>query len=197
MLPIGFKGRNWAAAIGTNFKHSLPHNSIFFDDKDISALVPNHFFMESSSKDLRNELISKIDLSFPDIVQRSTRFDFKNYLCEDILVKVDRASMLNSLEMRAPFLDKDVIHFAYKYIPSSLKANSNLRKIILQKLARKILPPNYDSSRKQGFSIPLKSWLKTPEWKELINTYLLASDCIFSTNQIKNSMLSRDRLFKQ
>lgn len=185
MLPIGFKGRNWAAAIETNFKHSLPHNSIFFDDKDISALIPNHYFMESSSKDLRNKLISKINLSFPDIVQRSTRFDFKNYLCEDILVKVDRASMLNSLEMRAPFLDKDVINFAYKYIPSSLKANSNFRKIILQKLARKILPPNYDSSRKQGFSIPLKSWLRTPEWKELINTYLLASDCIFCTNQIK------------
>ncbi|WP_258004404.1 asparagine synthase C-terminal domain-containing protein, partial [Cylindrospermopsis raciborskii] len=47
-----------------------------------------------------------------DLLQRATRMDFNNYLAEDILVKVDRASMLNSLEVRAPFLDRSLIEFA-------------------------------------------------------------------------------------
>ena len=182
LLPIGFKGRNWASSLNTDFDKSLPHNTIFFDDEDIKNLLNEEYISDIDSKKVRNTLIGS---KYKDIVQRSTRFDFKNYLCEDILVKVDRASMLNSLEMRSPFLDKDVINFAYKYIPSSLKANSRERKIILQKLSKKILPSNYDSSRKQGFSIPLKNWLQTPQWKELISTYLLDKDSTFNKKEVE------------
>ena len=62
--------------------------------------------------------------------------DFENYLSEDILVKVDRASMANSLEMRAPFLDKKIIEFSFGKVPSYLKASCNDRKILLKKLAK-------------------------------------------------------------
>lgn len=63
--------------------------------------------------------------------------DFENYLVEDILVKVDRASMLNSLEIRAPFLDYRLIEFAFSEIPSSLKATKNQKKILLKKICTK------------------------------------------------------------
>ena len=195
ILPIGFKGRNWAASLGTDFTNSLPHNTIFFDDDDINKLISTEYFNGCNSKFIRNKSISNIDQNTLDIVQRSTRFDFKNYMCEDILVKVDRASMLNSLEMRSPFLDKDVIDFAFKHVPSSLKADTNNRKIILKELAKKILPPGYDSSRKQGFSIPLKNWLKTPEWKDLIHSYLLADKCIFNKKEIKKILSLQDMGF--
>ena len=76
-----------------------------------------------------------------DAVQRITRFDFANFMAEDILVKVDRASMLNSLEIRSPFLDVSVIEFAYRKVPSKLKATSLDRKILLKKLASRLLPP--------------------------------------------------------
>ena len=61
--------------------------------------------------------------------------DFENYLAEDILVKVDRASMLNSLEVRAPLLDYRVIEFAFGRVPSELKATVSGRKLLLKKLA--------------------------------------------------------------
>ena len=66
--------------------------------------------------------------------------DFYNYLAEDILVKIDRAGMLNSLELRSPFLDYRVIEFAYRDVPSYLKASINSKKILLKELAGKILP---------------------------------------------------------
>ena len=91
--------------------------------------------------------------------------DFMNYLPEDILVKVDRASMANSLEIRAPFLDHKLIEYAFKEVPSHLKANTFERKIILKHLARKLLPKSFDFKRKQGFSIPINNWLKSGNFR--------------------------------
>jgi len=88
--------------------------------------------------------------------------DFRSYLPEDILVKVDRAAMLCSLEVRAPFLDRRVIEFAYERIPSRLQATLQDRKILLKRLAKRLLPPDLDIDRKQGFTIPISKWL-TPD----------------------------------
>jgi len=95
--------------------------------------------------------------------------DFRSYLPEDILVKVDRAAMLSSLEVRAPFLDQRVVEFAYRRVPNKLRVNAQERKILLKRLARRLLPPDLDIDRKQGFTIPISKWL-TPEilqtWQE-------------------------------
>jgi asparagine synthase (glutamine-hydrolysing) len=66
--------------------------------------------------------------------------DFENYLAEDILVKVDRASMLHSLDIRTPFLDHRLIEFAFGKVPSRLKATESDRKILLKELAARVLP---------------------------------------------------------
>ena len=63
-----------------------------------------------------------------ELLQRATRMDFANYLPEDILVKVDRSSMLNSLEVRSPLLDYRIIEFAFGRVPSRLKPSSGQRK---------------------------------------------------------------------
>lgn len=107
------------------------------------------------------------------LLQRAMRVDFESYLSEDILVKVDRASMLHSLEVRAPMLDVEVIEFAYTKIPSGLGATTASRKILLKRLASRLLPPNFDLMRKQGFSIPLASWLRTGRWLEYFRDVLL------------------------
>ena len=112
----------------------------------------------------------------PDLLQRATRMDFTNYLVEDILVKVDRASMLNSLEVRAPLLDYRLIEFAFGKVPSHLKATANDKKILLKKLTARVLPLNFDRQRKQGFSIPLADWLKAGEFRDLFRSVLLDSE---------------------
>jgi len=85
--------------------------------------------------------------------------DMDLYLPNDILVKVDRMSMKNSLEVRAPFLDPDVINFSYR-IPLSMKIKGMNQKYILKKVALKYLPPEIVFRKKHGFMIPLTQGLK-------------------------------------
>ena len=106
-----------------------------------------------------------------DLLDRATRMDFENYLAEDILVKVDRASMLNSLEVRAPLLDYRIIEFAFGRVPDRLRATSTERKILLKMLARRLLPAALDIQRKQGFSLPLNRWFKG-EWGDYLRDVL-------------------------
>jgi len=99
--------------------------------------------------------------------------DFQNYFAEDILVKVDRASMLNSLEVRAPLLDYRIIELAFGRVPSRLKATANSRKILLKKLCERVLPSGFNRQRKQGFSIPLAHWLRRGPWLDYFKDVLL------------------------
>ena len=109
--------------------------------------------------------------------------DFQHYLREDILVKTDRASMLNSLELRSPMLDQHVMEFAFN-LDSKLKVSSNRKKIILNELARKILPDKFALNRKQGFSIPLNQWLQKGEWLEYFKSILLDTGSIYKESVV-------------
>ena len=85
--------------------------------------------------------------------------DFCGYMPDDVLVKVDRASMAVSLESRAPFLDKRIIEFALS-LPFDLKIKNNKSKWILRKILQKHIPDNLIERPKTGFGIPLARWLR-------------------------------------
>jgi len=85
--------------------------------------------------------------------------DLKTYLHDDILVKVDRMSMANSLEVRSPLLDHKLWHFLAR-IPSNLKIRGRERKYILKKTLEPILPRQILYRKKRGFVIPLKEWFR-------------------------------------
>jgi asparagine synthase (glutamine-hydrolysing) len=104
-------------------------------------------------------------------LRQSTALDFKTYLVDDILVKVDRASMLCSLEVRAPFLDPRLIDLAFRRVPDRLRATATERKTLPRRLAERLLPPTLDLTRKQGFSLPLASWFKG-DWGRYIESVL-------------------------
>lgn len=172
VLPLGFKGRNWLQSLAVDLKDGLPLIASYFDVRSRRQLMrPGHEW-QLVGEAIRARAIP----ATPDLLQRATRSDFENYLAEDILVKVDRASMLNSLEVRAPLLDYRVIEFAFGKVPSQLKTTFADRKILLKKLAARILPPQFDRHRKQGFSIPLASWLRQGPWKQFFRDVLLGSD---------------------
>ncbi len=100
--------------------------------------------------------------------------DLKTYLPGDILVKVDRMSMANSLEVRAPILDHNVIEFAAG-IPPDLKYNQGEMKYILKKTFHNILPDEIMYRKKMGFSVPLADWFRG-ELKEMASQCLFAKD---------------------
>lgn len=93
-----------------------------------------------------------------DLSKKMMLSDFHHYLADDILVKVDRASMLASLESRAPFLDHRLIEFAFS-LPSSWKIQPGRGKIILRDSLSQLLPAEILTRSKRGFSIPLRKWL--------------------------------------
>ncbi|RPI03513.1 MAG: asparagine synthase (glutamine-hydrolyzing), partial [Calditrichaeota bacterium] len=94
-----------------------------------------------------------------DPLDQQEYVDIKTYLVDDILVKVDRMSMAVSLEARVPFLDYRFVEFAAT-IPSSLRLQGKRTKHILKNAFRHILPPLILDRGKEGFSIPLKNWMK-------------------------------------
>lgn len=169
LLPTGFRGANWIEALNTDLKTQLPFMYAHFNNKEQKKLLqlnPNEL------SDIQMYWQNCVPES-TSLLSRSMRMDFLNYLPEDLLVKVDRAGMMNSLEIRAPFLDKHVVEFAFQYVPDSLKATERDRKIMLRRMARKLLPESFDFKRKQGFSLPLSSWLKKGVWREYFQDELL------------------------
>ncbi|MEO0270529.1 MAG: asparagine synthase (glutamine-hydrolyzing) [candidate division WOR-3 bacterium] len=98
---------------------------------------------------------------YPKNLNDLLRFDFKTYLSEDVLFKVDRASMAASLEVRAPFLDRRIIEFAFS-IDSNKKLKYFKTKVILKKLMKDKLPPEIIKRGKKGFGIPVAKWIKGP-----------------------------------
>jgi asparagine synthase (glutamine-hydrolysing) len=188
-LPVGFRGRNWLQALDIDLDTSLPVVSSYFDPALRKRLMSNYAPWNTVGE---KYLVSRVP-SVRNVVERATRFDFNNYLVEDILVKVDRASMLNSLEIRAPFLDKDVIEFAFGRVPSRLKATEVDKKIILKMLCSKVLPPEFDLQRKQGFSIPLAQWLKAGRLRQMFNDTLTSSDSVFNPKAVKSLLVGQDK----
>ena len=96
-------------------------------------------------------------------VDKTLEFYSRFYLQDDILTKVDRASMMVSLEVRAPFLDNDVVDFARR-VPHEYKYRNGTTKYLLKKAMEGVLPADIIYRRKKGFGVPLVRWLK--DWRE-------------------------------
>lgn len=191
-LPEGFAGSNirtWLIAAGSDLRNDLPPVTHLFDPKARQRLLCGLGSYRPAAERIRDEYMP----AQPDLLQRATRMDFSDYLPEDLLVKVDRASMLNSLEMRAPLLDYRVIEFAFGRVPSHLKATPHDKKIMLKRLGTRLLPPAFDTRRKQGFSIPLTAWLKEGPFRELFWDTLTASDCMFDKRATSALLEGQDR----
>lgn len=104
-----------------------------------------------------------------DHLSRILYTDIKTYLPGDILVKVDRMSMANSLETRAPLLDYRVVEYAAS-IPSKLKLKGNEKKFVLKDTFGRLLPDDILYRKKMGFSVPLADWLSS-ELRPLAKTF--------------------------
>lgn len=175
VLPDGTKGKKFLKTVGIDLTRHVPFYSAQFEIENRRSLLSSFKNWNFVAESIRNTRVPKI----PDPVQRVTRLDFENYMVEDILVKVDRASMLNSLEVRSPFLDHRLAEFAFGSVPSNLKATHEKRKILPKMLAKRILPSELELNRKQGFGIPLPSWLMGGEWRDKIEDVLMDDSTIF------------------
>jgi asparagine synthase (glutamine-hydrolysing) len=133
-------------------------------------------------------ITNTIPLELDDYLERAIYLDTVNYLPDDILVKVDRASMAASLETRIPFLDHRIVEFAWQ-LPLSLKIKEGKGKRLVRKVLDKYIPHELTERPKSGFSVPIADWLRGPlkEWAEdLLNPRLIKEQGVFNPEPIIN-----------
>lgn len=156
LLPEGTKGRNWLLSLRNGYLQKniwgTPYFDSFMRKKIFKNETLNRFNIEiEEPEQWKIELLGKA----AEDIDKLTRVDFFSYLPDDILAKVDRASMLNSLEIRAPWLDYRIIEFAFKKVPPKYKIHNGTLRFIQKRLAERLLPKTFNLDRKQGFSIPV------------------------------------------
>lgn len=121
-----------------------------------------------------------------DWLNRQLYADLQVYLADDILVKVDRMSMATSLETRAPFLDVGVMELAFS-MPGRFKIRNGERKWVLKRVLEGRVPPSILTRRKEGFSIPMKQWLRrelAPIMERLLSPERIARRGLFSPARV-------------
>ena len=159
------------------------HQQVFrwmspFSDNNISNLLNKEFTSEYSSKKEWDEILPKEKNTKDSSIDELSKIFEKLYLPNDILTKVDRASMYNGLEVRSPFLSKDIINFSHS-LPNKFKINNGETKFLLRHLSKNKLPKIISTRKKHGFAIPLAKMMRGP-LKEKIEDTLLSSSNIVS-----------------
>lgn len=184
-LPSHLKGYSIICGIGDDFNKISTSFDPLFRSAELELLFNKKYFTNLTIPEtaIHFDEITKIQ----DFFSRLSIGDFYSFLSEDVLVKVDRASMANSLEVRSPYLSKEIIEFAFTQLHSDLKLKDEIKKIILKNLGKEKLPHDFIYERKKGFSFPLGDLLLREDWKEFFEKKIknFESDIINKSHALK------------
>jgi len=146
------------------FKIMKSLSQVFSDDEVDELFAEN--VVELPTAHSSNELTA----DFYDPLSFMLAIDYQTYMVDDILQKVDRATMSVSLEGREPFLDQAIIEWAAT-LPNEYKYRNGVKKYILKEIVYKYIPKEIMERKKMGFGIPVEKWLQN-ELKDLVKEYL-------------------------
>ncbi|MEO6683134.1 MAG: asparagine synthase (glutamine-hydrolyzing) [Ginsengibacter sp.] len=177
LLPDSTKGKGLLYLLSQNKKHSYAHITTFSPKERNRLLHKNSLPVgKKNAEDFKTKILNKnIDY---DYITNLQYLDIQTYMVDNILTKVDRASMMNSLEVRVPFLDHKFAELSFK-IPLKMKFKMNVKKHILKKAMKNYLPEKILHQPKKGFGVPLSSWING-NLKEYVHDTLLSSRSLLS-----------------
>jgi asparagine synthase (glutamine-hydrolysing) len=138
--------------------------------------------------DIAKDLMQVFSFKGLTLAEKMMWQDTVNYMQNDILTKVDRASMAVSLETRVPFLDNEVFQLAWS-LPIEMKNFKGVSKYPLRKIVSKYVPDEIMNKPKSGFAVPIDSWLRGPlrDWaEELLSEKNLIETDLLDVKKIKN-----------
>ncbi|MDQ2921405.1 MAG: asparagine synthase (glutamine-hydrolyzing) [Acidobacteriota bacterium] len=158
-LSFDYKATKFVA--GAKYDRVARHHVWFgsFAPNEQEELLTAEVLRETDGDIYRDARLMWEECDSTDLVERMQSLDTRLYLAEDILTKVDRASMAVSLEVRAPFLDPRVAEFAAS-LPANYKLRGRKTKYILKRAIEGFVPPFVTSRGKKGFGVPVAEWLK-------------------------------------
>lgn len=158
-LPKQMKGRGYLMRAALPVNERYIGNAYIFREEEKARLLKRKVVKETRAL-LSDTYEEAGHLSAPEQMQT---VDLKYWLPGDILQKADRMSMAHSLELRVPFLDRDVFEMAKK-LPCRMKLCGHTTKYILRKAASDYLPGAASAKKKLGFPVPIRNWLKEDAW---------------------------------
>jgi asparagine synthase (glutamine-hydrolysing) len=158
-LSFDYKATRFIA--GTKYDPVARHHIWFgsFNPAEQKLLLTPEVISATDADVYRAARVMLAECDATDIVEQMQSLDTRLYLAEDILTKVDRASMAVSLEVRAPFLDHRVAEFVAS-LPANYKLRGRRTKYILKRAIKDLLPPFVARRGKKGFGVPVAEWLK-------------------------------------
>ena len=176
MLPDAMFGKGLTYYLSKDSKN-IGAYFCFWKDYERSSMYNRDFSELLNSyraEDEKLNLLSSVDYDF---LSKHQWLDINTFMVDDILTKVDIASMMNSLEVRVPILDHHVAELSFK-MPVELKMSGSDKKHIFKKSFEHLLPEEILTHQKQGFAVPMKSWFKN-DFREYAHEKLMYSKHLY------------------
>jgi len=163
------KGRNFLVRNGMPLYDHYIGQAFIMDNEEANNLLSNGYKSDITYQDIIKDTLEKVK-DKPEIIQKMY-LDMKYWLPYDILLKADKMTMANSLELRVPFLDKEVFKMSSK-IPTKFLIKDNLTKYAFRKAANEKIPEEWSKRKKLGFLVPFREWIKEEKYYNLVkNTF--------------------------
>lgn len=178
------RGINYLIRRGKTIEERFIGNANIFSFKERNALLKSEKARLAKPPQLLCERFYN-EVSHKDEVTRMQYLDINMWLMGDILLKADKTSMANSLELRVPFLDKRVMALA-ETLPLDCRVNTSTTKLALRKAAEKTLPQRTAAKDKLGFPVPIRVWLKEERYYNTVKAAFssAAAEKYFDTERL-------------
>ena len=163
----------------SNSLENMVSKFLYEDSLELQKIVPYFTTPVSNEKLIKNYRYKRVKTNFDDIddftsyvdgINKMLAIDYKTYMSDNILHKVDRATMSVGLEGREPFLDQRIVEFVSR-LPSDMKIKNGDKKWLLKEITHKYLPKEMMDRPKMGFGVPVDQWLKN-ELKDYVEEYI-------------------------
>lgn len=179
------KGRNFLVRNGMPLYDHYIGQAFIMDNEEANSILKNNYQSNLKYQDIVKDTILEVK-DKEEIIQKMY-LDMKFWLPYDILLKADKMTMANSLELRVPFLDKKVFSFA-SHINPKYMVNDKTTKYAFRLAASKIIPDEWSQRKKKGFMVPFREWIKEDKYYNQVKE-------MFS-NKFVSEFFDQDKILK-
>ncbi|MBR3208982.1 MAG: asparagine synthase (glutamine-hydrolyzing) [Bacilli bacterium] len=174
------RGINFLVRRGKKLEDKFVGNAFIFNKKEIKRIMKSKPKTKGFTE-LTQPYYEKV--KDKDEVTKMQYIDFNFWLIGDILLKADKMSMANSLEVRVPFLDRPLIDYASS-LPTKYKTDKNTTKKIFRDIAGEVLDDKVSTKKKLGFPVPIREWIKEEDTYKQISALFKKDSTFFDTKRI-------------
>ena len=192
LMPDGMRGRNRLSNMGSDLATRVAQSYTRYPVGSRPSLYDSEYFAHVRDHNPYEQHIREFRTAQQlDIMAQMQYVDSRIYLPDDILVKVDKASMFNSIETRTPMLDQQLVEYVSS-LPSTIRTRNGVLKDLLKKVAADMLPAEILTRPKQGFGPPIEQWFRsdlTNYAHELLDSPRARQRGIFNPEFIRNLLI--------